>query len=309
MKSTPDLLIPLLFLTIVALIAYLYKRKPVSEGFANVPMFFEKPNLYWFCDSGVNARKWSDFGGRNSKKPNRGYLTVALSRVRKTQPEFNIVPIVGREDLFAHLPSLDRKALDLPPKLWREFAIANILRAKGGLAMDGDSTLCVGPSFYSYLVDDAATFGINPDEPIASPVSALAPGPAPYVGWSRNPNHPAWVTAANFYNNLVLKGSSAWSAAIARRANLTVWEKQKSLGCVVLRSPDGSRLPNGKPRQLEDIFGNNVEASSTLLPGTVYISYDGDDLSRRYEFNWFLRLSPEQLAESDIVWSKFAKIA
>ena len=306
MSSSPDLLFPLVLLTLVAVAIIVTRKKQQTEPFVNLSSLFTKPNLYWFCDSSINARQWNDFGSRNSNKPNKGYLEVALGRAIETQPEFNVIPIIGREELYSHLPNLDRGALELPPKLWREFVIANLLAAKGGLVMDGDSTLCLGPSFYRLLRNDAITFGINPDEALASPITAVAPGPAPYVGWSRAPNHPAWLTAAKFYNDLVARGPTSWSAAIARRANQVVWEKQKTLGCVVMRGPDGGRLPNGKLRQLEDIFGTKEDPWSDILPGVVYLPYDGEDLSRRYEFNWFLRLSPDQLRESNIVWSKLS---
>jgi hypothetical protein len=88
-----------------------------------------------------------------------------------------------------------------------------------------------------------------------------------------------------------------------------VWETQKTLGASVIRSADGGSLANGKARQLEDLFGrvgNPADPKSALLEGTVYVPYDGDDLSRRHEFNWFLRLSPEQIKESDLVWARLA---
>jgi hypothetical protein len=62
-------------------------------------------------------------------------------------------------------------------------------------------------------------------------------------------------------------------------------------------------------RQLEDLFGrvaNPSDPNTALTPGVVYVSYNGDDLARRYEFNWFLRLSKKQIQESDIVWSRLA---
>lgn len=270
----------------------------------------QKPKLYWFCDSNINSRNWGDFGARNSKKPNRGYLAVALDRVYHTQYDFTIVPLIGREDVLALLPDLHPDAKKLPTKIWREFVIANILKEKGGLVMDGDSTLCIGPSFYPLVQNvPAATFGINPDEPTVSPTTALTPGPSPYVGWSKMPNHPAWSYAASVYNALVARGAQSWSSSLARRMNQTIWEGQQLMNCVVLRTPEGGRLATGKKRELEDIFGRKADPADPrmdILPNTVYICYDGEDLERRYEFNWFLRLSPKQIQQSNLVWTKLA---
>ena len=306
MDFTHEIVFGLLLLVVAIVLVSRRKNERDPEAFLSTPAPIQKPTLYWICDSSVNSRNWLDFGSRNTTKPNRGYLEIALDRVRRTQPEFEVVPLIGREAVMALLPGSPAQAFELPFKLWREWAIASILAAKGGLVMDGDSTLCIGPSLYPLVSMEAATFGVYPEEEIVAPLTAVAPGPAPYVGWSRLPNHPAWIVSAKFYYDLILRGQTAWSAAIARRANMTIWEKQKALGCVVLRGPDGGRLPNGKRRQLEDIFETKPNPWADILPGTVYISYDGEDLSRRYEFNWFLRLSPDQLRESHIVWAKLA---
>ena len=319
MKSSPDTVVPLVafLFSAITLVVLAKVLKNNYEKYLNVPKVplkfltsidLQRPKLYWFCDAEINSRHWADFGARNTKEPNRGYLEIALNRVRETQPEFEVIPLIGRNAVYTYVPNLEPSAKQLPKKLWREFVIANILNSRGGLVMDGESTLCIGPSFYPLVKDvKAATFGIDPYEPVASPLTALIPGPAPYVGWSKMPSHPAWSHAANFYNNLVRRGVQAWSSASARRANQKIWETQKTLGCEVIRGADGGRFPNGKLRQLEDIFGNKLDALVDILPETVYIPYDGDDLERRYEFNWFLRLSPDQIMESTIVWSKLAR--
>ena len=313
--------VSLLFLTVVIVIlVYVLYTQKVKENFSDFnanttfnalpAVFSTKPTLYWFCDSETNARNWNDFGARNSQLPNRGYLEVALKKAIHTQKDFHVVPVIGRNELFALLPDLDPAAKQLPPKLWREFVIANILWKKGGLVMDGDSTLCIGNSFYPFVKNiDTATFGINPDEPIVSPLTAVSPGPSSFVGWSKHPNHPVWKYSADIYNTLLARGPQAWDSALARRMNQYIWEKQKQMGCSLLRGLEGSRLATGKFRQLEDIFGRlsePIDPHTMLSKDAIYISYDGEDLQKRYEFNWFLRLSPRQLKESDFMWAKLA---
>lgn len=297
----------LVFVLLAAVIALaIFRRKPElpTENFIS----FRKPTLWWFVDTEMNARTQTS---QNSDQPNRGYLQVALDAVKRTQGgDFAIVVLIGRDAVLNHIPEADPQAKQLPPALWRHWAIANLLAVKGGLAMDGNSTLCVGPSFLSSVSGvEAATFGTYPDEPVVNPITAIAPGPAPYVAWAASPQHPAWKYAADTWNTLVLKGPQAWSSALARRTDMHVWETQKTLGASVIRSADGGRLASGKARQLEDLFGrvgNPADPKSALLEGTVYVPYDGDDLSRRHEFNWFLRLSPEQIKESDLVWAQLA---
>ena len=314
MTTKPEIAIAILTLCVVVGLAFVRRnttKHANNETFRNVFPAFKQHTLYWFCESNSNARNWADFGARRSIQPNRGYLELALQRVYSTQSDFSIVPLIGRDAVYTVLPNLNPSAKQLPTKLWREFVIANILSTKGGLVMDGDSTLCVGPSFYPYIQSvDAATFGINPDEPFAAAHTAIAPGPSPYVGWSAAPNHPAWSFSAREYNALVAKGPQAWASALARRMNQSIWDKQTKLGCSVIRSAEGNRLESGKLRQLEDIFGRLAHPNDpcTDIPAdTVYISYDGEDLERNFEFQWFLRMSVSQLQQSDIVWSKLAR--
>ncbi len=296
---------------LVVIVLALNRRKPSipQEDFISLPGL--KPTLMWFVDDENNARSWLDFGGRNTMEPNRGYLSIALESLRKTQgDDFNIMPLIGRDAVLAQIRDAPAEAKRLPPAIWRRWAIANLLNCHGGLVMDGNSTLTVGPSFKPLLSGvEAAAFGITSDEAIVSPSTALAPGPGPYVGWASAPNHPAWAHAAMIWGNLVARGPQAWSSAEARRTYMTVFEAQRAKGLKVIREAEASRIPDGRPRSLEDLFGrvsSPADPKTALTPGAVYVAYDGDDLLRRYEFNWFLRMSPQQIKDSDLVWARLA---
>jgi hypothetical protein len=271
---------------------------PEREGFG----LLGKPTLWWFVDTDSNARHWADFGARRSTEPNRGYINVALKKLYETQgSQYTIQTLIGRKETLALIDGANARALALPPDLWRNYVIANLCAQKGGLVVDGNSTLFLAsmPS----LSDAATMFGTYPDEPIVSPMTTTAPGPAPYVGWAAAKGHPAWTYAAEKYNALVDAGQQAWGAAQARRAFLAIWETQKQHGATIVRGIDGSRRQDGTKLQLEDIFG---KTRLTLPKQTVYVTYDGDDLARRHEFNWFLRLSPAQIAESSCAWCLLA---
>jgi hypothetical protein len=278
---------------VVLVFALLRRRAPLptpqEEGFG----ILSKPTLWWFVDAERNARHWYDFGGRSSDLPNRGYLQIALKKVYETQgDQFTIKPLLGRKETLAQIRNANPSALQLPPDLWRSYVIANLCAQYGGLVVDGNSTLFISkmPTLSGI---NAAMFGVYPDEPFVSPTTAVAPGPAPYVGWSASKGHPTWTYAAEEYNNLVNAGPQAWGAASARRTFLQIWKQQQGLGLTIVRGIDGSGL------QLQDIFG---KTPVNLPKETTYISYDGDMLARRYEHNWFLRLSSEQIRESNCVW-------
>ena len=167
-------------LTLFVVGVSLYKRNLlVEDNFAdiNAAKFLEKPRLYWFVDAETNSRHWWDFGARNSNMPNRGYLQVSLEALKRTQgADFSIVPLIGRSAVLALFPNVDKKVTRLPPALWRRWVIANICNTRGGLVMDANSTLCLGPSFYPLIKDfNTAVFGTDPDEPRVSTATAVAP--------------------------------------------------------------------------------------------------------------------------------------
>jgi len=309
MAAKVEYIVALLTMLVVLVLA-LNRRKPaMPEEFVSLPGM--KPTLLWFIDDENNARGWLDFMGRNTTEPNRGYLKVALESLHRTQgDDFVIKPLIGRDAVLAQINGASKDAKRLPPALWRRWAVANLLRCNGGLVMDGDSTLAVGPSFKPLLAGvEAAAFGVTADEAIVSPSTAVAPGPSPYAGWAAAPQHPAWSYAASIWNKLVERGPHAWSSAEARRTYMPVFEVQRTKGLSVIREAEASRLPDGRPRVLEDLFGRvslPADPKTSLTPGAVYVAYDGDDLIRRYEFNWFTRMSPAQIKESDLVWAHLA---
>jgi hypothetical protein len=272
------------------------RRKPdlPKEDFINIALF--KPTLWFLID---------DYAA------NADYVKIALQSAKNTQgSDFNIEPVMGRDALLTLVKNPMPEAKQLPPNLWRLYATAALLESKGGLVMDGASTLCVGPRIYPSLEGHTvALFGTSPAEAIISPATAVAPGPAPYVAWASRSGLTAWTKAADMYRALITRGPQAWTAAEARHIDLEVWEIQKQAGATILRGLDGGRKANGQVRQLEDLFGRVAEPAdpkSALVQGNAFVSYNGDDLARRHEYNWFLRLSVKQIKESDLVWAKLA---
>ncbi len=296
------------------------KSRSFAEGFETVSTagagantFSLRPTLWWFVDDETNARSWWDFGARNSHKPNRGYLQVALQAAQATQAfDFQIVPLIGREAVSRVIreagEAMPPNVQQLPAKLWRQWALANLLAAKGGLVMVGDSTLCVGPSFAPRINGaSCAVFGITAEEPRASPGATLPP--ANWVGWSVRPHHPVWDIAATTWNQLAAAGPTAWSAAEARRLAEKIWATQKLKAPAMFQDAEGSRKADGTQLTAEDFLQkqvNPLDPKIVLSPNTLYVPMDGDALVRDYRYSWFVRMSREQILESNFYWAKLA---
>lgn len=279
-----------------------------------------RPSLWWFVDDETNARNWWDFGARNSRLPNRGYLQVALESLMATQAfDFDIHVLLGREAVSdvlrtagATVPTGIRQ---LPVSLWRQWAVANLCAEKGGLVMVGDSTLCVGPSFGPLVKDaEAGVFGISSDITRAVPGSSDSGSaslpPAPWVGWAARPHTSVWDIAATHWTRLVAAGPTGWSAAEARRMYGDVWAVQKRQGVVHFQAADGGRRNDGVERTLEDLFAKvTVPADPKIVisPAVMYVPADGDALVRDRRYAWFVRMSKEQILASDFVWASLAK--
>jgi hypothetical protein len=107
------------------------------------------------------------------------------------------------------------------------------------------------------------------------------------------------------WNKVVRTGPTAWSAAEASRLNLQIASVQKQKGVKFLQGADGGRKIDGYQRTLSDLLSSVGDPA--LLPGTVYVPMDGDDLVRSAEFGWFVRMSSQQILESKFVWAKLAQ--
>jgi hypothetical protein len=311
----------LIALVMVAAVAYALYRQQSVERFTETvhtspKQFSLKPSLWWFVEDGANSRAWWDFGARNSHKPNRGYVQVALESLYATQAfDFNIYVLLGRKAVSDAIREAGEKVPEgvasMPVAMWRQWALSNLLAAKGGLVMAGDSTLCVGPTFTPVISNlEAAAFGIAADEPRAVPGTSESVLPAPWVGWAAKPHTPAWDVAAAYWTRLASAGPTSWSAAEARGALGEVWEIQKAKGITHLQVQDGGRRSNGYELTLEDLLMKKaipLDPKITLPAETIYVPMDGDKLVREYRYAWFVRMSKDQILGSNFVWAFLAK--
>jgi hypothetical protein len=273
-----------------------------------------KPVLWWFTDDETNARSWWDFGARNSTKPNRGYLDVALDAVRATQGfDFDIRILLGRDAVAQVIKeageTLPTNLQQFPAKLWRQWALCSLLAAKGGLVMAGDCTLCVGPSFAPLVRGkESAVFGTTVDEPRALPGLADV-APAYWVGWAAKRHSPVWDVAATTWNSVAIAGPTSWSAADARKIQEKIWTAQALKKPARFQAAEGSRKSDGTELTLEDLLMKQtpIDPKIILDANTIYVVMDGDALIRDYRYGWFVRMSKKQILESEFTWAVLAK--
>jgi hypothetical protein len=285
-----------------------------------------KPTIWWFVDdSQVNARQWLDWGDRSTREPNEPYLQLCLERARTLwSGDFVIEPVIGRvaalrllEEGKAALPSdfkgpadeglkIPLEADRCPPDLWMPWCRATFLATFGGFWMDG-SVLPVSGNLKGRIVGaDALTFGSDPDEGLSA-AEQVTPAAGRSAGWASLPQHPVWAGLARDLSALISEGDQSWGAPEARRALRTLWDKHCSGVIRVDRTAEVSRDRYGRRLELDTLLGSTEWANGSL-EGGVWVSLpDGrHELERATHWNWFTRMSVDQIRESDFVWAKWA---
>jgi hypothetical protein len=288
--------------------------RKVAEGFIGgfgsiaAPITAMPPLWFVIDDYGTNSRKWADFGSRNSRSTNIGFINITKTRCAITQGGyFEVTELLGRaavaEIIYARGGYVPKDHLAVPPKIWRAWARAALLSVAGGLYLDGLS-LCVGPSFQTVISGkDAAVFGIDHDEKQNSGVGG------PYAGWAQVPQNRGWVLMATAVAQLIDSGAQSWSAAIARNQLASWHNKHLSPHMQTIGSVEWSRRPDGRVIEIEDILGRSPSAEWSPPNGTVYVPLDLENLERSVTYKWFMRMSSEQIMEPDshFIWAGLAK--
>jgi len=274
-----------------------------------------KPILWFVVDDyGTNNRKWTDFGARSNRNLNMGFLAINKSRCLFTQgKDFDIRICLGREAVakvvYEHGGRVPDNHLTCYPRLWKAWARASLLYYAGGLYFDGLS-LCLGPSFLPDIKGQSdAVFGTDHDEPATN---ALNGSCSDFVGWASEAKHRPWGSLLNEINNLINSGADNWTAAIARNQLASWYNTYLRDEMPTIRHSEWSRRDDGRPIEIEDLFGRSYnKLSPEWKPANhvVYVPLDYDTIDRSVTYKWFLKLSAQDILSDDanFLWAYLSK--
>ena len=275
-----------------------------------------RPTVWWVVDdSQVNGRQWLDWGNRATREPNEPYLQLTLRRARGVwEPLFRVEPIIGRLAAMERLQSagvvLPDGADRVPPGLWMPYCRAAFLSRLGGFWIDGSSLpVGSGMELRQRLAAPAMAFGADPEEALAS-ASQLAdsgPGAGWTAGWAAIPGHPAWAGMETGLAALIAEGDQSWSAPDARRSLRYLWGKHGAGVIPVDRAAEVSRDRYGRLLTFDVLFDQTEWPTGSLDRG-LWVAMPGgrDGLERASAWQWFLRLSEEQIRASAFNWARWA---
>ena len=260
-----------------------------------------KPILWIHVDHEVNARSWESFLSRNSKKMNQPYLYLTIkSIVDKCSGSFNIC-IIDDKSFSRIIPgwNIDVTKIASPLKQnFRKLALTKILYYYGGMIVP-KSFLCKKDLYTLYSNMETNSFVVETKNKHISADDYMVYPNSNFMGATKN--HPAMKDMCDYMEVLCSQNytsESDFQGKINGFCNEMINKKRmdridsKYVG-VTNTSDEIVEIDH----LLDSKFINFVE---DILG--IYIP--SDDILQRTKYQWFARLSQEQVLESNTILSK-----
>jgi hypothetical protein len=280
-----------------------FQDKNLLEKGANRPTVWVYVNT-----SDINSRNWSDFMSRGSHRAiNLPFLNLCYEKmVSQLKGQFKFEVIGGLEDLAVRMggwkalptPLQNPAAIVRAPEL--NWIRAAVLKKWGGLWVS-PATIWLNP-LSKVPKDKVVFFGTNPDETYAKANDA----PALDVVWSPKPEHPVFIDW-----EAIVRQRLEWRTGGAEfrhdeLADAVDIIHKFNKDVTVVRLPEISRKGGNRRRiELEDLLASGTDGVLPFdIPANgVYVPIPYPEILEREAFGWFLRMSEDQILESDLVIS------
>jgi len=269
------------------------------------------PAIWIFTnDTEVNTRWWADFGARSSRVYNLPFLNLCYqSIVRAAGNKYHVEVISGLADAerrLGYLPEpMRNKRIPLRAEEMTYLKVA-FLEKFGGLWM-GPATICL-KEFPEFPKDKVVLFGSDSLETYAGPLGTSLPNQ--HAMWSPKPKHPVFVQWKNVIEPRVIeqhggreiRNDSRWDSILVSSGKKDV---------LIMANAELTRKSGGRRIQLEDLLAAGTEGDLPfdIHPETLYVPFPWPEVLERRMFGWFLRLSEEQIKESDLAVTYLFRMA
>jgi len=282
-------------------------RRLLQQGMDNPVIWI------YLDDSDVNSRSWLDFADRSTRAINLPFLNLCYqSIVIQNKETYRVEVISGLSDLAGRMGGWDQMPRSLKDPLASvgkaefNWIRAAILRKYGGLWVH-PATVCIAP--FGAMGEKVVFFGTDSGETYSGPMGTPAPGLQ--CIWSPKPEHPLFVK---------------WEEAVFKRLETQLgggefrndenWDARQLAGEFagdIEYQPhmELSRKAGGKRIQIEDLLAAGQQG---VLPFDVqkqsrFVPIPWPELRESRKFGWFLRMSEDQILESDLVIKDLLKIS
>lgn len=263
-------------------------------------------------NSDVNSRNWMDFEARSSRVLNLPFLNLCYqSCVKANGKNYRVEVIGGLSDLAGRLGGWEAMptALQNPDALVREPELnwirAAVLARWGGLWVS-PATIWLRP-MGPLPKDRVVMFGS--DDEVQFVGAAGTSAPSLRVAWSPIPEHPIWVDWEQKVRTRLEKragGSEFRRDEMADAVDAMRLGEERGEPVEVRPSAELTRKgAAGRRIQLEDLLAAGMDGDLPFVvkPESVYAPIPWPELQERRAFGWFLRMSEDQIMDSDLAIS------
>jgi hypothetical protein len=263
-----------------------------------------KPIIWVHVDYEINARNWLSFGSRNSKQLNQPYLYITIqSIINNCGNDFNVC-LIDDESFTKLLPgwNIDIPRLANPVKThMRSLALSKILYYYGGILV---------PNSYVALKNLQNIYDIGMKYNSCFVVETIDRGNTATLVESF-PNHTfmGCVKQCKIMKQFMLYLEQLNSTDYTNesdflgQANRWCYEQVLSNKMGMIDGKlIGCKTETNKPVYLDNLLQSSYIDFDKNLQG-IYIP--SSEILRRTKYQWFARLSPEQIYTANVILSKY----
>jgi len=264
-----------------------------------------KPILWIHIEYDVNSRCWLNYGSRNTSDLNRPYLYLTIrSIIQKCSDSFHIC-ILDDASFNKLMPGWMPKAQNLPSPLrphLRELAFAKLMEMYGGMRIP-PSFICFRDliTVYNNALTPASTFvGEMLATTSVSAVAEFFPS-TEFMGCKRN--SPVIQKYVSYLEVLISKDYTNEMDFLGECGRWCYSEILNGNMSAITSTMFGIKTAScGNAILIDDLIGDqDVDVDKNALG--LYIPER--ELLRRTAFGWFVRMSPEQVLESNTLIGKY----
>ena len=287
---------------------YLINNTLAEEQESNALFKIKKPLLWIHMKYDVNARWWASFYSRNSTDLNQPYLYLTIKSIIDTCGQDFHICLIDDESFNKLMPdwTVDVSLLADPVKTKvRELALAKLLCKYGGLRVP-PSFICFQSllPLYSYYLSQHALFVGEMLNKTTSASQALYFPSATFLGCAKDT--PLLQEYIHFLEHVISQDYVEESNILGAAGQWCLAKSLKGEVGIIPADVLGIKDADGAAIALDRLIQNTY----VNLAGTVVGLYiPADDILNRTAYNWFARLSAQQVLESDTTIGKYLLIS
>jgi hypothetical protein len=258
----------------------------------------KKPILWIYVPHEYNARNWASFGSRSSYDLNQPYLYLTVKSIIKCCDESFHICIIDDESFDKLLPDTNAKTGD--PQIVRQLLLAKLIQMYGGVSVP-ISFLCCKDIIGLYekgTRDDTMFVCENINANITSTNDMFYPD-ARFMGALKNNE-----TVSAYINHLDKLLQTDYAAEYEFTGGYNKWINDHITKKHVRLIPGtdvGTKSINESPVLIDDLLNQEYIQFFNKMYG---IWIPADQILKRTSYEWFARLSADQIFESNTILAK-----